>query len=483
MTRRLLLSYLSITVLVLVLLEVPLGLTAARRERASLVASVRHDADAIATYATGPLLSGQAGASQLVAVASAYRQQTGGRVVVADAQGRAVADSDQSNQAGRPFASRPEVAEALAGRGTSGIRYSATLDQRLAFVAVPVNPGGQVVGAVRVTYPATVIDTRIRRNWLVLFCVGGLVLAVVALVSLVLARSVSAPLKAIEQAAVRLGEGDLSARAPVPANPSELRLLAEQVNDAGAKLGRLVAHQQDFVADASHQLRTPLAALRLRLEMLEGEVNSDEANEDLGGALAEVHRLSRLIDGLLVLARAEQAVVRPETAVLEDVVRDRLSAWSPLSEERGVRLVMDVPSRLGVEVTPGNLEQVLDNLVANALEVSPPGGRMQLTARRAYGWVDLHVTDEGPGMDADRRARAFDRFWRPAGPAPAGSGRGGFGLGLAIARRLVETDGGQLDLLEAPTGGLDARIRLRPGRVAEAAAGTGWPARPGRSSP
>ncbi len=459
MTRRLLLSYLSITALVLVLFEVPLGLTAARRERAELMASVRHDAGAIATYAAGPLRSGDR--HRLQAVAGAYRSQAGGRVVIVDAQGRAVADSHASDKTERSFASRPEVAEALAGREADGIRYSATLDQRLAFVAVPVAPGGQVVGAVRVTYPAKVIDARILRNWLVLGAVAVLVLGVVSLVSLAMARSVSAPLKAIEVAAARLGEGDLSARAPVPASPPELRLLAREVNDAGAKLGRLVAHQQDFVADASHQLRTPLAALRLRLEMLEGEVASEEAAEDIGGALAEVHRLSRLIDGLLVLARAEQAGVGTEPLALEAVARDRLSAWSPLADERGVRLVVDVPESLGVEAAPGSLEQVLDNLIANALDVSPRGGRILLKGTEEEGWVVLHVTDEGPGMDAQRRERAFDRFWRPTGAAPAASG-GGFGLGLAIARRLVESDGGQLDLLDAPSGGLDARIRLRP---------------------
>lgn len=107
---------------------------------------------------------------------------------------------------------------------------------------------------------------------------------------------------------------------------------------------------------------------------------------------------------------------------------------------------------------------MLDNLLANALEVSPRDGRILLTGSQEDGRVVLHVTDEGPGMDAQRQERAFDRFWRPAGSAPAGSG-GGFGLGLAIARRLVETGGGELDLVEAPTGGLDARIRLRPAKV------------------
>jgi signal transduction histidine kinase len=467
-TRRLLLSYLSITALVLVLFEIPLGLTAARRERASLVAAVRHDADAVATYAAGPLGSGQG--NQLQTVAAAYRAQTGGRMVVVDASGVAVADSE-GTAPGRSFATRPEVTEALAGRQSSGIRYSATLGRRLVFVAVPVNPGGRISGAVRVTYPANVIDSRIRRNWIVLGAVAALILGVVYLVSLALARSVTAPLKAIEEAAERLGEGDLSARAPVPADPPELRLLAQQVNGAGAKLERLVGFQQEFVADASHQLRTPLAALRLRLEMLEGEVTS-AAGEDLAGALAEVHRLSRLIDGLLVLARAEQATVRPEMVNLEAVVHDRRAAWSPVAEERAVRLVEEIPARLWVKVTPGNLEQVLDNLLANALEASPREGRIWLTGAEEDGWTVLHVTDEGPGMDAQRRQRAFDRFWRPTGSAPTGGG--GFGLGLAIARRLVETDGGELDLLEAPSGGLAARIRLRPAEN-EHRRRSGWP--------
>lgn len=333
--------------------------------------------------------------------------------MVVDAQGRAVADSDDPDRPGRSFASRPEVADALAGRKNDGIRFSNTLGQRLAFVAVPVNPGGRVVGAVRVTYPARVLDARIRRNWLVLGLVGVMVLGGVSLVSLVLARSVAAPIRAIEEAATRLGEGDLSARAPVPASPPELRVLAQEVNDAGAKLGRLVANQQDFVADASHQLRTSLAALRLRLEMLEGQVTSDEASEDMVAALSEVHRLSRLIDGLLVLARAEQASVRPEATSLGAVVRERWAAWAPVADERGVKLAVKVPTGLSAVVTPGNLAQVLDNLVANALEVSPRDGRIWLTGAHEDGWAVLHVTDKA-------------RAWTPSGglrPSTASGGR------------------------------------------------------------
>jgi signal transduction histidine kinase len=106
---------------------------------------------------------------------------------------------------------------------------------------------------------------------------------------------------------------------------------------------------------------------------------------------------------------------------------------------------------------PGALEQVLDNLLANALRVAPAGSRIELAIVRAGGWVEVHVTDEGPGMPADQRVRAFDRFWRGSA-----TDRGGTGLGLAIARQLLEASGGTIELRSGPDGGLDAVARLRP---------------------
>ena len=456
MSRRLLLSYLAITAFVLVVLEVPLGVTFARREQAQLLAGVRHDAAAIAVYAAGPLSTGQVGG--LAAVAEAYEEQTGGRVVVVDRNGVAVVDSARADGAGRSFASRPEVASALSGREAQGFRFSRSLGERLLFLAVPVNPGGGVIGATRVTYPAGVLDDRVRRTWVVLAAVGVLILGVVALVSMVLAQSVTRPLREIEEAAARLGHGELSARAPVPAGPRELRLLAEELNATGAKLERLIDAQQRFVADASHQLRTPLAALRLRLEVLEGEV-PEAGREDAAAALDEVHRLSRLVEGLLALARAEQEPSRPQPVDVAEVLRRRRAVWEPLAAERAVRLEVDLPSdeRLVALMTPGHLDQVLDNLAANALDVSPPGGAVRLVASRAGDSVRVDVVDQGPGMAAEQRARAFDRFWRGPG-AVAGTG---FGIGLPIAHQLVEADGGSMELLEAPGGGLDVRIVLR----------------------
>ena len=277
----------------------------------------------------------------------------------------------------------------------------------------------------------------------------------------ILARTVSAPVSDLEDAARRLGDGDLAARAAVPRGPDELRVLAESFNGTAARLGSLVESQRAFVADASHQLRTPLQALRLRLEILEGDALAGRPVDaaDVEGALAEVRRLSRLVDGLLALARAEQGGAAPVALDLSEVVGGRVDAWRAFAAEQDVDVSGVVPAGLEVRVTPGALEQALDNLLSNAIEVAPPGTAVCCTASAEEpGHVLLTVRDEGPGMAPEQLERAFDRFWRPAGAT-----RGGSGLGLAIVRGLVEADGGTVDLVAADGGGLEARLRLRAG--------------------
>jgi signal transduction histidine kinase len=342
--------------------------------------------------------------------------------------------------------------------GQAEVGYSRTLGQRLLYVAVPLASAGRVHGAVRITYPASFVEQRIRRTWLLLGGIGVVVLATVFLISLWLARSVSRPLRELEQAAARVGRGRLAARAPVPATPREVHALATTFNEMAVKLENLIDAQQRFVADASHQLRTPLAALRLRLENLKPELPPG-AEDDLDGAIAESSRLSRLVDGLLALASAERAGSAPQVVDLASVVAERHAAWSDLAEEHGVRLQVDVPGVLPALVTPGRLDQVLDNLLANALDASPPGGHITVTGGRAGDRVELHVTDQGPGLSAKDRERAFDRFWQ--GPTGGDGRRGGFGLGLAIVRQLLLADGGSIDLRPAAGGGLDVVVRVQ----------------------
>jgi two-component system OmpR family sensor kinase len=286
------------------------------------------------------------------------------------------------------------------------------------------------------------------------------VLAIVSLVSFWVARSVTRPLADLGRAASRLGGGALDARAPVPSGPSEVRLLAQEFNTTAAQLEELVGAQHAFVADASHQLRTPLSALRLRLENLESEVDPSAA-DDVEGARAEVDRLTRLVDGLMTLARAEQLASAPTDVDLAAVVAGRRDAWLAFAAERDVDLEAEVEPDLWARATPERLEQVLDNLLNNALEVAPTGTAVTISAEARRDVVALRVRDAGPGMSGDERRRAFDRFWRAPG-SPADNG--GFGLGLSIVRQLVATDGGTVELRSPASGGLEAVITLRRGR-------------------
>jgi signal transduction histidine kinase len=454
MTRRLLLSYLSITAFVLLIIELPLGITFARAEYDRLVAAVERDATVLATVVEDTLEAG--GTGGLDPVAAGYQDRTGGRVVVVDRAGVTVADSDPPAPGRRDLSTRPEIAAALRGEHATGSRSSATLGGAFLYVAVPVASQGRVYGAVRITYPTSTVDARVRRVWVALAGVAAVVLSVVVLVGFALARSTTRPMRALEQATTAVARGQLEARAPTDQGPPEVRRLAGAFNDMAARLGRLLDTQQAFVADASHQLRTPLTALRLRLENLEA-TTPPAAADDLQAAAAETGRLARLVDGLLTLARAEAAPGRREVVDLATVVADRQVAWTPLAAEQDVALTVEPGSAVPVWAAKGAVEQVLDNLLANALRVAPVGSRVELAIRQAGGWVELHVIDQGPGMSAEQRERAFDRFWRGSVSDSEGTG-----LGLAIVRQLLEASGGTAELRSNPGGGLDAVARLRP---------------------
>jgi signal transduction histidine kinase len=440
-TRRLLASYLALTVVVLVALEVPLAIRNAHDERQDLTSKVERDAFAAASYAEDTLQGGGPRSPQLERIVRNYEQQTGGRIVIVDRDGKSIADSHPTVPTETSFGSRPEIAAALRGKTVTGIRPSETLGTRLLYVAVPVASGGSVFGAVRITYPTSALDRRVNRYRVALVAVAAIVLAAAALVGVLLARSIARPLRRLEDVAARIGRGELSARAPEDEGPTDVRSLASELNRTTAKLEALLTSQEQFVADASHELRTPLTALRLRLE-----------NEETAAALVEVERLAGLVDELLELARADASGGPAVDLPLGDVVARRVELWSPLAEERQVRLEAS-GNGAAVRAGEGRVEQVLDNLLANALDASPGGSTISV---RANG-VELHVVDEGTGLTPEQRERAFDRFWR-ASKAP------GSGLGLAIAKRLVELDGGTIELRAAPTGGVDAVVRYPASR-------------------
>lgn len=443
MTRRLVVSYVLVAAFVLLLVELPLGLTYAGRAEDRLLADIERDARVLATLVEERVESGDG--ESVSTITEQYAERSDARVVVTDIEGRSMVDTSSSGPA-RDFSTRPEIMTALDGSQAAGIRRSDTLGEELAVVAVPISSDGQLTGVVRVSFPTTQMREEVRENWIRLGVLSILVLLGAASVGWLVSMWAVGPVAALEDGARRLAAGDLGGRAEVRRGPPELRHLAATFNDMAARLEILVGAQRAFVADASHQLRTPLTALRLRIESLETATSDESADAsqlrgDLEAIDAELDRLGRLVDGLLALARSEAST---GTEVL-DIASGAVAVaerWRPLAEEHLVELRVEVGGApLRARVVPGGLDQILDNLLDNALSVAPQGSSIDVEAHADGSDVVVRVRDHGPGLTAEDRARAADRFWRGRDAEP-----GGTGLGLAIVSELTAASGGSTRL-------------------------------------
>ncbi|HET9172963.1 MAG TPA: HAMP domain-containing sensor histidine kinase [Actinospica sp.] len=344
---------------------------------------------------------------------------------------------------------------ALAARVRAGAGQVSARDGDWLLVAVPVGDDGNASGVAVLARTADPMNDRIAAVWIWLSLTGLAVLAAGVWFALWLGRWVARPLTVLGASAARFGEGALETRAPTCTGPNEVQELSAAFNRMAERIQSLVGSHRDWVADVSHQLRTPLTALRLRVDVLADEADAGTA-EELAGLQIELARLGSLVDGLLAVARAETSVPRPETVRADEVAADRLAAWEPVARERGVRLRARCPRAAAVRLGPGDLEQMLDNLVANALDSVAEGGGIELVAAVADDWVELRVVDDGPGMSAQARENAFRRFGQ--------SSTGGNGLGLAIVHRLAAANGASVALEETPGGGLTAVLRLPTAR-------------------
>ncbi len=442
MTRRLVAGYLALTIVVLVVLMVPLGITRRHGLEQDLLLRMERDAGVVASLVEGDLRSpGSVPEAQIGAAIARYAATTGARVAVTGPTGSVIADTDPPAPGDRTLRTRPEVTAALAGTVATGSRYSQTLGTDLLYVAVPVAASGRVYGSVRITYPASEVDEHARGYWLLLAGVGVITLVAVALIGWLIARWVSRPLARLEQGAAAVGAGDLATRVPEDEGPPEVRALARRFNLTVAQLEEVVGAQEAFVADASHQMRTPLTALRLRIENLSAS-QGGAGEADAQAALHEVDRLTLMVDSLLALARAERGDAPIVSVDVSASLRGRVASWSDLAAESGVVLTTGIEHGLTVRRPDGVLDQVVDNLLDNAVEACRAAGHVEVRAVALSGEVHIEVIDDGPGMSDEDRGHAFDRFWRAAASRPGA----GTGLGLPIVQRLVERAGGSVTL-------------------------------------
>jgi two-component system, OmpR family, sensor kinase len=448
---RLLVAFAYVLAIVIVALEVPLALNLSRRVSAEVKSESQGQAQLLAASISGRLDDPRA----LRSLVSRAAGDLGGRVLVVDVRGRLVVDSAGSGLGTRSYASRPEIGRALAGRTEQGIRHSNSLDEDLLVTAVPVVHAGRREGAVRVTQSVAAVQSEIRRDIVALIGVGAVALLFGLAVAWLLARSLVRPLEALACTARQVAGGDLDARAE-EAGSREQRQLAAAFNEMTARLARALRAQREFVANASHQLRTPLTGLRLRLESAALKIRDRAAEPDLGAAERETERLAKLLDELLTLA-TERERPRAQRLALADAVAAARERWEASAAASGHALRLRGEGDPVVDATEDDLAAILDNLIANALEYSPAHTAVTVSWGVAGRWVSLAVLDEGPGIDPAERERLFERFFR--GSAGRG-GSAGTGLGLSVVEALAQRWGGSATLDTRDGGGARAEIRL-----------------------
>lgn len=461
MRKRLAAALVAVAAIILLVFSIPLAAFVADVERERLVTELERDAFILAGHAKETLNTTEGAVlPSLQPYLAAYNSPDDPRVVIANSGGRVVASNDTTIVLGTNFSNRPEVATALTGVPAVGERASRTLGEPLVFVAVPVLLGDSVLGVVRISHPRSHIDEEVRRRIVGIATAGGITLLAAAILGIPIALGIARPIERLTRRTEKLAEGDFSVRADDSSGPPEVRELSRSFNVMAGRLGLLIDGQRQFAGAVSHQLRTPLTALRLRLEQAQDSLGEDNpiAAEALEASRAEADRLQEMVEQLLALARIEGRTAATVTVDAVGVVRQRLEMWSPLASERGIDFSVEAPAEVSCAVVDGALEQIVDNFIDNALGVAPDNSVIAISVSRESGKVFIDIADEGPGLSDDQLLLAFERFWRGKHTENAP----GTGLGLAIVKQLAVASGGDATLMQRPDGaaGVVARVVL-----------------------
>jgi signal transduction histidine kinase len=445
---RLLVALSYVLLLAILALLVPLVVSVRDRVDAEVKSEALNAAEILAATASDAAPSALPGLTQRAAA------RLRGRVILVDRNGRLVADNTGAGRKGDNYRTRPEIAAVLDGAGqVQEERPSETLGKRILATAVPIFREGRRTGAVRITQRVDAVHSAVNRATIGLALIGGVVLLLGLGAGALIAGQVARPLRRLDAVAAQVAAGDLSARAPVEGS-AEQRRLARTFNEMTERLGRLLAGQREFVADASHQLRTPLAGMRLRIEEAQATTSDPDARADLDAALEEVDRLSDMVSELLLLSQSGEADAPAESLDLAAAARRAAERWEAAAAAHSAT----VEARDG---TPGphahgaraDLDRILDVLVENALAYGPAGQRVVVAAGRGR----IEVLDQGPGLAADEVDAVFERFHRGRSGR---QGPPGTGLGLPIARELSRRWGGDVCIENGEHGGARAVVTL-----------------------
>lgn len=386
-------------------------------------------------------------------------------------EGIVVRVQQQTLASGGLPADRPDVQNALA---LARLNVSNTsLEQLEPFgsgprvIFRPFGSASQVLGAVVLDVHAGAAQQKLRERWLGVG-VAALVLAAVLLVGAARVTGwVLRPVLRLDSAVHELERTGRTGSLPED-GPPELRELSRSFTAMANTVSASMAAQRQLIADASHQLRNPVGALRLRLDLLQLELKTDREHDAAGRAVAELDRVEEILDGVLKLAAAEhrasegslQAAGSGDQAPAQPmdpfpILQGEIERAAPLAEQTGCRLVLEPPPRPPVLVAchPAELAQMAGELLTNATKYAP-GATVTAAVRQEAGTVAVEISDDGPGLSAAERASAATRFWR----SPRHASIPGTGLGMTIVGELAAANGARLVLADASPHGLSARV-------------------------
>ncbi len=441
-----------LSLLAVAALAVPFALTLANSRTATLAAERDRQLAALADAAATP-------DTPLQRLVDRYHEVYGEGLLIVDSDGKTLASRGLSvSDPGIATAASHALVDAPATQWAPIMPWG----RRSVVATAGVRQDGELVGAVVLAVDTTVAARDIARSWLWVAIGCLVVLVVAAVVARALTRWVLRPLTGLERAVAEMTEGIAGPPADV-AGPPELRHFTSAFNTMAQVVRASLDRQRRLVADASHQLRNPLAAVRLRADSLADSV-TESGQPTYRSMSAELDRLENLLSQLLRLARAEQvsgsrkvglSATADASTDLHDVIAERIAFWQPVADQHDQKL-QDNSSHpgLAVQLARHDVEQLLDVALDNALRYAGTGTTVTVSTVHSGDTVDLVVSDDGPGLPDEDLSRAAARFWRGRDDG------GGTGLGLAIAAEVAAGHGGTVGVEKAPEGGLLVRFRL-----------------------